>query len=67
VVPKSYQGGGEFEDDCRVDEIFLFPYRVGDSIGTRSGGGGAFGEGEFDLFFGEGGVGGASCQAAPAG
>jgi len=58
VVPECYQGGEEFEDDCRVDEVYPFPYGVGDAIGARSGGGGAFGEGEFNLFLGEGGGGG---------
>jgi len=66
VVPEGYQGGEEFVDDCRVDVLYLFPYRVRDSIGTRSGGGGPFGAGELNLFLGEGGAGGVLFQAASA-
>jgi len=61
VVPESYQGGGAFEDDRRVDIVYPLPYRVGDPIRARSRGGGALGEGESDLLLGEGGGGGVLC------
>ena len=61
MVPESYQGGEEFADDSRVDMVDVFPYRVGDPIGALSGGAGALGEGEPNLFFGEGGGGGVPC------
>jgi len=34
VVSESYQGGEEFEEDRRVDEVDTLPYRVGDAILT---------------------------------
>ena len=61
VVPECYQGGEKFEDNRRVDIVYSLPYRVGDPIGPWSRGGGALGEGESDLLFGEGGGGGVVC------
>ena len=58
VVSKSHQGGEEVEYDRGVNKIDFCPHRVGDPIGPRSGGGGGFGDGEFNLILGEGGSGG---------
>jgi len=67
VVPERHQGGEESADDPRVDEVYLFPYGVGDPVGSWGRGRGALGEGESDFLFGEGVSGGDPCQAAPAG
>ena len=63
---EGHQGGEEFEDDIRVDEVDFLPYRVGDPIRARSRGGGALEEGESEFFLGEGGGRGVPCQAASA-
>ena len=51
MVNEGHQGGEEFQDDCGVDKVDTFPYRVGDPIGARGPGGGGFGAGESDLIF----------------
>ena len=66
MVPKCYQGGEEVEDDRMIDVVYLFPYGVGDSVGTRCRGRGALGKGESNFLIGEGGGGGLFCQASPA-
>ena len=32
MVTKCHQGGEEFEDDCGVDEVYFFPYGVGNPV-----------------------------------
>jgi len=54
MVTKCHRGGEEFKYDRGVDEVDLVPHAVGDPIGARGGGGGEFGEGEFDVFLSEG-------------
>jgi len=66
VVPEGHQGGEKIEDDRGVDEVHPFPHGVGNSIGAWGGGGGALGEGEPDLFLGEGDGRGVPCQATSA-
>ena len=67
MVSERHQGGEEVHDYRGIDEVHLFPYRVGDSIRAGGGSGGAFGEGETDFFLGEGRGGGVPCKAASAG
>jgi len=67
VVPESHQGGEETKDDRGVDEVYLLPYGIGDSIGAGGRGGGTLGEGESDFFLGEGRSRGVFCQAASSG
>ena len=61
VVPKSPQGGEKIKDDRRVDMVYPFPHGVRVPIRASSRRGGAFGDGEPDLFFGMGGGRGAFC------
>ena len=67
MVSEDYQGGKEIQDNRGVDEVHPFPHGVGDPIGARGRGGGAFGEGESDFFHSEGRGGGVLCQASSAG
>jgi len=54
VVAQCHQGGEEFEADCGIDKVNPCPYGVGNPVGARGRVRGRFGQGEFNLLFGEG-------------
>ena len=53
MVAESHQRGEEFEGDRLIDNVDLFPHRVGDPVGARGRGGGGLGESDFNRFLGE--------------